>query len=367
MTKLKSLHIKEDNVKVKILSLLPASFKKPSPVMKLRILPLMKKLRERGHEIKFQENLAMEDASPGEYLYLLARLKYFSRFLLQSPDGYDLIFASKPAMGVLAYLLSRKLSIPFALDIDDLEGIGGLDTHKYGTSMLIRKANKVFVASRQLYELYLKIRNDIVYLPNTTDLMYFNPKKYGNIEEFDEPTFIWASGIGDNPTTFNLVITSLSKLREGTLCIIGKLHDNQKKYCLKLSRKLGVEKRVMLKGWVPNEEVPRLYKASHIGLLPFNDTLWTRCKCPSRLFEFMAMELPFICTVGEPAHMAKKVGCGVIAKPNIEDFTDKMKYAVDHLEDMKRKAKQGRTYLLKSQNLDLIAEKLEKGLQTTLK
>jgi hypothetical protein len=60
----------------------------------------------------------------------------------------------------------------------------------------------------------------------------------------------------------------------------------------------------------------------------------------------MAMELPYVCTVGEPAYMARKLACGLIAKPEIDDFTEKIKYALNHLEELKKGAKQGRKYLL---------------------
>jgi len=351
---------------MRMICLLAHSLKSQMPTTTKRIIPLMRKLAEKGHRVRFQENLAMNEASIEGRSYLLARLKYFTRFFLQFCDDYDLIFASKPAMGVLAYLLSRKFTRPFALDIDDFEGIGALDVRKYGTSIFVRKAPKVFVASKQLYELYQRVNRDIFYLPNTTDLEHFAPEKYEKTQEFDEPTFIWVTGIEDETATFNLVLTSLANLPKGILYIIGRLNSNHKKYCEELSRKLGLEKRVVLKRWVPDNEVPRLYKSSDIGLIPYRDNMWTRCKCPSRLFEFMAMELPFICTVGEPAYMAEKTGCGLIAELNTEDFTKKMKYMIDHLDEMKEKAKQARSYLLKSQNFGILAEKLEKELKVLI-
>lgn len=78
------------------------------------------------------------------------------------------------------------------------------------------------------------------------------------------------------------------------------------------------------------------------------------------------MEIPYICTVGEPACMARKLACGLIAKPKLEDFTTKMKYAIDHLDELKEGAKQGRKYLLEKQNFNTLGEKLEAALCVTL-
>jgi hypothetical protein len=323
----------------------------------------MQKLRQKGHHITLHENLAMKHASPGQRKYLLSRINYIAQSLIRQPPNYDLIFGSKAENAPLAYLLSKKLGIPFILDSDDLEKISALDIHGYGTSLLIRKATKVFVASNQLYRLYKRVKNDVLYLPNTTDLEYFNPAKYQNIEKSNEPTFLWVSDKIDWYNVCKLIFTSLSKLKKGRVVIIG---SGPKAYFKELSRKLRIEQQVIVKDWIPDDQLPKLYMTCDIGLLPFSDNLWTRCKCPSRLFEFMAMELPYICTVGEPAYMARKLACGLIAKPKLEDFTAKMKYAIDHLDELKEGAKQGRKYLLEKQNFNTLGEKLEAALCATL-
>jgi glycosyltransferase involved in cell wall biosynthesis len=260
-------------------------------------------------------------------------------------------------------MLSKKLGIPYVLDLDDLEKISALDIHAYATSFLIKGATRVFVASNELYKLYKEKRSDVVYLPNTADLEYFNPGRYPDIEKSNEPTFLWVSDKIDWFTGCKLIFTSLCKLKRGRVVIIG---SGPKAYFKELSKKLGIDRQVVIRDWIPDNELTELYMTCDIGLLPFSDNLWTRCKCPSRLFELMAMTLPYICTVGEPAYMARKLGCGLTAKPEIEDFTDKMSYAIDHLEELKEGAKRGREYLLEKQNFNTLVEKLEAELSDAL-
>ena len=345
-----------------VLCLLPDTLSASSITTTKRIIPLMRKLKEGGYNVEFQENLARKKTSPEKPMYLLERIKQTLRCLLGT-SNHDIIFVSKPEMAPLAYLLSKKYSIPYVLDLDDLEKISALDPNGYFTDYLVGKAAKVFVASHELYKLYRKKKSDIVYLPNTTDLGYFNPMKYRWIEKSNEPTFIWVSDKIDWYTGCKLIFTSLSKLKKGRVVIIG---SGPKEYFKELSKKLRIEQQVIVKDWIPDDELAKLYMTCHVGLLPFSDNPWTRCKCPSRLFEFMAMELPYICTVGEPAYMAKKLACGLIAKPEIEDFTDKMKYAIDHLEKLKEGAKQGRKFLLEKQDFNSLGEKLEAALCATL-
>ncbi len=348
---------------MKILCILSDTFSSPSPTTIKRIIPLMNKLEEMGYKVEFQENLARKKAIPEKAVYLPERIKQTLKSSLQASSSYDLIFVSKPEMAPLAYFLSKKYSVPYVLDLDDLEKISTLDLYGYFTNYLIRKAAKVFVASYELQRIYREIRRDIVYIPNTTNLESFNPDKYREIEKSNAPTFLWVSDKMDWYTSCKLIFTSLCNLKKGRVIIIG---SGPKAYFKELSKKLGIEQQVIVKGWIRDNELPELHMTCDIGLLPFSDSLWTRCKCPSRLFEFMAMELPYICTVGEPAHMAMKLGCGLIAKPEIEDFTEKMKYAITHLEELKEGAKQGRKHLLERQNFNTLSEKLEAELQGTL-
>jgi len=326
-------------------------------------MPFMQELLNKGHNVTFQENLAMRYATPRQQKYLFARANYITQSLIRQYENFDLIFGSKVENAPLAYMLSKKLKVPFILDLDDLEKISAADIHGYGTSFLIQRAKKVFVASNELCKLYKKIRSDVIYLPNTTNLEYFNPEKYPDVERSTEPTFFWVSDSLDWFTGCKLIFTSLKKLKRGRVIIIG---GGPKTYFKELSKKLGIERQVIVKDWIPDNELPKLYMSCDIGLLPFSDNLWTRCKCPSRLFEFMAMELPYLCTVGEPAYMARKLNCGLIAKPEIDDFTEKMRYAINNLDELKNGAKRGRKYLIEKQNFNTISEKLEKELCNTV-
>jgi glycosyltransferase involved in cell wall biosynthesis len=319
----------------------------------------MQELRHRGHYIILQENLAMAHSSPSQWKYLLSRVNYMAQSFKEQHKNYDLIIGFKVENALLAYLLSKKLGVPFVLDSDDLEKISAVDIRGYVTSFLIRRAAKVFVASNELCKLYKKIRSDVIYLPNTTNLEYFNPEKYPDVERSTEPTFFWVSDSIDWFTGCKLIFTSLKKLKRGRVIIIG---GGPKTYFKELSKKLGIARQVIVKDWIPDNELPKLYMACDIGLLPFSDNLWIRCKCPSRLFEFMAMELPYICTVGESAYMARKLDCGLIAKPEIDDFAEKMRYAINNLDELKNGAKRGRKYLIEKQNFNTISEKLENEL-----
>ena len=342
-----------------ILCLLASTFKKSLATSTKRTIPFMHELICKGHNVTFQENLAMRYALPSQQEYLLARANYITQSLFWNYKKADLIYAAKVENAPLAYLLSKKLKIPFVLDLDDLEKIAAFDFSGYGTSLMIKKATKIFVASNELSKIYKRFRSDIVYLPNTTNLDYFDPKKFVSVEKSSEPTFFWVSDSLDWFTGCKLIFSSLRRLKRGRVIIIG---GGPKAYFKELSKKLGIERQVIVKDWIPDDELPKLYAACDFGLLPFSDNPWTWCKCPSRLFEFMAMELPYICTVGEAAYMVQKLDCGLIAKSEIGDFTEKMRFAMNNLAELKKGAKQGRNYLIEKQSFKILSNKMEKEL-----
>jgi glycosyltransferase involved in cell wall biosynthesis len=341
---------------MRILCLLPSTLKGNFATTSKRTLPLMKQLSSNGNDIILQENLAHKYSSPEKATYLLTRACYVVQSLAKTYRQLDLIYASKVENAPLSYLLSKKLSVPYVVDSDDLEKIGMLDFKEIGTKLLLQKAGKVFVASNGLKEIYNHNGIDSVYLPNSTDLSHFNPNDFVRTIDSNEPTFLWVSDKIDWVTGCKLIFNSFRRLKKGRLIIIG---GGPKVYFRELSEKLGIAKRVIIKDWVSDDELPILYRNCDFGLLPFSDNPWTKCKCPSRLFEFMAMELPYLCTVGEPAYMASKCGCGLVAKPVISDFSDKMQYAVEHIDELKIRGKKGREFLLSQQNLPKIAMTLE--------
>ncbi len=330
----------------------------------------MKELQRRGHEVRFLQNFAWREPSTLSTLswlkcyasWSLNQKRLLLQFLVQDFDC-DLIYAEKIESAFYAYFLSKKLSVPYVIDSHDLEQVSLLDKYVNSTftSYLIKHSAKVFAISKELHKLYQNIRNDAIYLPSTADLDFFDPRKIGQVDRFNEVTFIWCGNMKGSDFC-ELILQAFCKLNGEKLYLVGD--GPKRQFYEKLTSQLGLNKKVVFTGWVSDKELARLYKASDIGLLPFKDDSWNRCKAPSKLFEFMAMEIPFICAVGEPAYMVEKLGCGLAAKPEVFDFSKKMAYAVKNLSELKDKAKEARKYLLEKQNFGVLAKKLEEELQS---
>ena len=77
--------------------------------------------------------------------------------------------------------------------------------------------------------------------------------------------------------------------------------------------------------WLSPDKMPEILRTVHAGLLPFSsDTLWTRSKSPTKLFEYLAAGLPVISSpVGEAKYVIQSYENGILA-PDVKTFAAAM-------------------------------------------
>jgi glycosyltransferase involved in cell wall biosynthesis len=319
----------------------------------------MNELERRGHHVSFVTN-DRATGSPNLRGIAYTSIRAFDIILASlKRQTFDAIFASKPSSGLMGLLISRRNDIPMIFDQDDLEGLVPSRRSTWSTSgILAKRASKLVVASYLLSVIYKRFRRDVIYLPNAVDLTIFDPSRYPKPPS-DYPKLLWVApeNLEDE---IEYVIATLKTCQDSRLVVMGKGGERLTQGKSKIPPDL--LKRVEVKRWVPEEEIPSLYSECAAALLPFPDSLWYRCKCPTRLFEYIAMELPFVATVGEPAHMAGKLGSGMIAKPRPREFALQARTLLSHIAEMKERAREARLYLTNDQNFTSIGDELEMTL-----
>jgi glycosyltransferase involved in cell wall biosynthesis len=134
-----------------------------------------------------------------------------------------------------------------------------------------------------------------------------------------------------------------------------------------LSNSLGVQKNVRFVGAVEHSNVPSILAKADVGLLPLRDTMHDRCKCPIKLYEYMAMELPIVSVdFGESAYVIRDVGCGVTSRNDPDSFAGAMDQVSENLDYWHAMGKKGREYLTDHQNWDILSDKLEQVLMSMI-
>lgn len=363
-------------------------FKTSLPAVRSRIIPLLSKLNERGHEITLispmvnhcPPGLKIKGMKLDEKNMLPTNTPVQSYFKMlfhvfgELKRDFDVVYVSTNSLtsGVYGSALFKIRGKPLVLDIDDYPFITHSSPEKTFLKRIVakslpRKAVKVIVASKGLLEYYREkegLRN-VIYIPNSADLSIFNPADYGKQVPSSEPTFVW-SGILYFHAPWKFIVKAFKIMRnEARLLIVG--NGPARRSLSKLLKSLKIKRKVEVTGWLPHTEVPGILASADIGLLPQYNDMYHKCKCPIKLFEYMAMKLPIVSTdVGEPAHMIRKTGCGVNTGVNYREFANAMDKIVENIEYWRERGELGRNYLERYQNWDLLSTKLEETLMDAI-
>lgn len=267
---------------------------------------------------------------------------------------YDVIYATKPILGSAGtgLLLARKHKVPLILDLDDY----GIDPNNH----LLWSFDRIVVASQELKRLFEKYYP--AYIPNSTDLEFFNPSNY-NSEKIFPPLIVW-SGMMYLNLKLEVIMEAFKFINEDAkLMFMGK--GPKKQYLMNYARSLQLGDKIILSKWLDRADVPAHLAQCSIGIIYLSDTLFQRCKCPGKMFEYMAMELPIITTnVGGAAYTIRRAKCGIVVPPDDpRALAEAMDYLVQNPDLRYKMGKKGREFLVKEQNYDLLGLRLKECIE----
>lgn len=264
-------------------------------------------------------------------------------------NGHECVYISKPWLRAagLGVSLARKWRIPAILDLDDYDIWHG--------SYLLKNFQGITVASRELGKMFQRYNTS--YIPNSTDLDFFDPKKY-TPKKSKSCLVIW-SGTMYKSLRLETTLNAFKLVKENThFTFMGR--GANKETLQSYSQTLGLKRRVTFRKWTDRASVPASLSQADIGIIYTSDTLYERCKCPGKLFEYMAMQLPIVATnVGESAHVISEAGCGVLVPPeNPLAMAEAIDFLVQNPEERHQMGEMGRKYLLSNQNFSILGARL---------
>jgi glycosyltransferase involved in cell wall biosynthesis len=113
----------------------------------------------------------------------------------------------------------------------------------------------------------------------------------------------------------DIVVRAFSKVArdipESVLVIAGK--GTSENMLRKLSAELGIEKHVVLLGWIDPARVPGIIAAADVCLVPHFVTEHTNTTIPNKIFDYMAQQKPVIVTHSETlAEIVRSSDCGLV-------------------------------------------------------
>ncbi len=249
--------------------------------------------------------------------------------LLRNPRA--LIYMQKatyPALGVLSALADQPERL--VLDYDDFDfqcpafrdmesWLPDLGPNEFSAT-LASKACACFVSSNRLKELLSQVNPTCHLLPTGVDAERFNPALCSPTRSKDRIDLIWAGTVWSAE-----IVKDLALMIQGFLLLPQATRDRMRlnliggglfwdEFSGMVRKVLGSGPHLVIRDFVPPEEMPAILAKMDVGLLPLRDTLFNQCKSPTKLFEYLAMGC-VVCAspVGEVHHILRHGENGLLA------------------------------------------------------
>lgn len=264
--------------------------------------------------------------------------------ILQQWDP-DVIHTFKPkAVSGLVQLQTwfRRGRAALVLDCDDWEGRLGwnkLERYPLALQWLIEfqesfsltRNDGVSVASRELERRQRGLGGPVERIPN-----FYDRDRHAG---WDDPGLRargrgWL-GVADDATLAllytrffeypvegysRLVSQFLERLPGSKLVVVGAGKYGQHEVLRRLLISRGMADRVIFKGWTDPSKLPLALAAADVALMPSQDTVATRAKCPARLLDLLVMGVPIAAhDVGETNTFVVHDGNGRLVAPDDPD------------------------------------------------
>lgn len=327
---------------------------------RIRCYNFAKELRNYGintEVLSFADHLGAKSGKEEYKLRLRDKVKYNLKAIEKLKKEKEAIFFLNRfhyhsfAPWILSILNGNKL----ILDLDDWEirenpeyyfGFWPSSKAEFLTRRLAKQAVCCLGASRFLVEYLSQFNKKTYYIPSGVDTEKFKPKEIN--KDNSKIIFSWIGTIHrkDDVENIRFAIECFLELRKKYRNIFLEI-AGKGIYFEELEKTLnGVEdNNISLKGWINPDEMPNYLSHIDIGLLPLiQKTKFNLAKSPVKLFEYMAVGKPVVCSnMGECSNIVKEGENGFLGE-NREEFIKKMEILI---KDKKSRENLGKKAVIK--------------------
>lgn len=291
----------------------------------------------------FADDLGAKYGEKESEMSLAEKLKYnlivFKRLIKE--DKNSIFFLQRLNYHALAPVLVNLLQKnKLIFDCDDWNirenpkyyfGLFPSSKMEYAYRKLAKHSELCIAASSFLKDYLEPFSKKIYYLPTGVDTDHFYPRQKQDSEKI---VFSWTGTVYHQPMLENLnfILSCFLELAEEFNNIFlyiagqGKYYEEFKKTAVRNR----FSQRIKIFPWLEPDSMPQFLSSVDIGLLPLiQDSYFNKAKSPTKLFEYMAMAKPAVCSaLGEAKNIIEDGVDGFLAHSR-DDFIIKMKQLIE--------------------------------------
>lgn len=301
---------------------------------------------------------------------------------------FDYIMCESPPLflGITAMKLSKKLEARLIFNVSDLWPAAAIDlglvTNKLFIKMAYKLEERCYKNAHLITGQHQGIVNDILkrfpgmnvyWLPNGVDIEKYNPPNvnaYGFREKYgfsEDDIILFYGGILGFAQGLEVIIKAAEKFKgqprvKFVLMGSGPLKED----LIRLSKELNTS-NVIFAEPVGRDEISGVIKEVDVSIIPLKNVPLFLGTIPSKIFEILSMEKPILLGVkGEAKELFIDEGnAGWAFEPeDVQDLCRKIELVINNPEKVKELGKNGRAYVSRKFNRDIIAADFYKKLSS---
>jgi len=265
--------------------------------------------------------------------------------------NYHLTFFQRELISTLLTWepLTRR---PRVLDVDDAVWLNNSRAHK-NFSKLASLCNGVICGNQFIADQVKEWNSQVIVLPTAVDSKRFHPIVRA---PSSQQIIGWSGLYAGSKYLLGIELALYQILSKRKDVVLRVVSDKRPKF------KLLKESMVEFIPWSPECEV-RTIQEMTLGLMPIDDTQWSRGKCSYKMLLYMACGVPVVVS---PYGMNKEVldqapiGWGA---QTTEEWIERIEHILDHTSEAKDMGRAGRTLIEERYSLSIVAPKLSKYLR----
>ncbi len=272
----------------------------------------------------------------------------------------------------LAHLFKKNRII---LDLDDWEmredpkyyfGVYPSSKAHYFTQLIARRSIVCISASIFLRDFLRQFNKATYYIPSGVDTELF--KSSSNVLNSEKTIISWIGTLHKKEYIENIKFAldcfSPLRIRHKNIYFDIVADGIYRDSLVKIINKFD-DCNISLKNWIAPDEMPSYLDSIHIGVLPVvNRNKFNLSKSPTKLFEYMAMGKPTVCSViGEAANIVCDGENGYLAQDKGE-FTRKMQSLIENPSLRLQFGEKAKKTVENNYSLRILGEQLSEILKT---